>query len=124
MKKVKIKGREAIGTSQGLTKSFRALLYADDTLLCEDSEGAMQALLWAVEDVSGVFDLTLNRRSTALPGKSKAISAEKNSESQLHKTQAMAILENQPSAKEDLDVRSHSNFKAAVRTRCNTANRK
>ena len=45
----------------GLTKSFRALLYADDTLLCEDSEGAMQALLWAVEDVSGVFDLTLNK---------------------------------------------------------------
>ena len=61
MKKVKLKGREAIGTSQGLTKSFRALLYADDTLLCEDSEGAMQALLWAVEDVSGVFGLNLNK---------------------------------------------------------------
>ncbi len=61
MRNVKLKGREAIGTSQGLTKSFRALRYADDTLLCEDSEGAMQALLWAVEDVSGVFGLNLNK---------------------------------------------------------------
>jgi hypothetical protein len=46
----------------GIKKSFSALLYADDTLLCENTENENQALLWAVEEVLGVFGLMLNKK--------------------------------------------------------------
>ena len=41
--------------------SFFTLLYADDTLLREDDPTKMEALLHAVEDVSEIFGLNLNR---------------------------------------------------------------
>ena len=43
-------------------KTFRALLYVDDTLLCEEHVGKVESLLWAVEDVSRVFGLKLNKK--------------------------------------------------------------
>ena len=48
--------------TDGRVKSFCALLYADDTLLFENTEKETQALLWAVEEVSGIFGLLLNKR--------------------------------------------------------------
>ena len=47
---------------EGVVKSFAALLYADDTLLCDNTEKETQALLWAVEEVSGIFGLKLNKK--------------------------------------------------------------
>ena len=41
--------------------SFSSLLYADDTFLCEHQEEIMESLLWAIEDISEVFGLKLNR---------------------------------------------------------------
>ena len=46
----------------GAIQSFCAILYADDTLLCADSAKENQAVLCAVEDVSGVFGLKLNKK--------------------------------------------------------------
>ena len=48
---------------EGVVKSFAALLYADDTLLCDNTEKETQALLWAVEEVSGIFGLKLNKKN-------------------------------------------------------------
>ena len=50
------------GSVPGMLKTFKALLYADDTLLCEEHVEKMEALLWAVEDVSGTFGLKLNKK--------------------------------------------------------------
>ena len=47
---------------EGVVKSFNALLYADDTLLCDNTEKETQALLWAVEEVSEMFGLNLNKK--------------------------------------------------------------
>jgi hypothetical protein len=48
------------GVAPGMIKTFRALLYADDTLLCEEHVDKAETLLWAVEEVSRVFGRTLN----------------------------------------------------------------
>ena len=40
--------------------SFSSLLYADDTLLCEEEEQIMESLLWSIEDISEIFGLNLN----------------------------------------------------------------
>ena len=42
--------------------SFMSLLYADDTLLGVNQEEITESLLWAIEDISGVFGLKLNRK--------------------------------------------------------------
>lgn len=44
------------------SKSFCTLLYAADTVLCENSEKESRTLLWAVEEVSGVFGIILNKK--------------------------------------------------------------
>ena len=49
------------GREEGFRLSFQALLYADDTLLCEDNEEKMRTLLLAIEEVSEAFGLRLNK---------------------------------------------------------------
>ena len=46
---------------EGMGLSFYALLYADDTLLVTAAGHSMEVLLLAVERVSEVFGLCLNR---------------------------------------------------------------
>lgn len=69
--KVRIRRR----TPEGVTKSFCALLYADDTLLCDNAGKETQALLWAVEEVSCIFGLRLNKKKCQIisTGKSPPI---------------------------------------------------
>ena len=57
-KKMRIQRRK----QTGIIKSFTTLLYADDTLLCDNTEKETQTLLWAVEEVSEVFGLRLNKK--------------------------------------------------------------
>ena len=49
------------GRKEGITLTFQALLYADDTLLCEDNERRMEILLWAIEQASEAFGLNFNK---------------------------------------------------------------
>ena len=58
----KLKMRISKSSVEGIVKSFNAILYADDTLLCANSEKENQALLWAVEEVSETFGLALNKK--------------------------------------------------------------
>ena len=61
---------------QGLELSFFSLLYADDTLLSKEDEGQMTALLHAVERVSEIFGLNLNKdkcRQLSYKGRAKQI---------------------------------------------------
>ena len=36
------------------------LLYADDTLICNEDEDTTESILWAIEEISGAFGLNLN----------------------------------------------------------------
>ena len=45
--------------------SFLALLYADNTILYEDEEKNMTAVLWAIEEVSSISGLKLNKKANA-----------------------------------------------------------
>ena len=53
--------KSPVGKKECINLSFQALLYADDTLLCEDNEEKMNALLIAIEEVSEAFGLNLNK---------------------------------------------------------------
>ena len=57
-----LKGNDKpIENIEGMNLSYNALLFADDTLLVTAAGHSMDSLLWAVEAVSGVFGLKLNR---------------------------------------------------------------
>ena len=47
---------------EGVAKSFNALLYADDTLLCDNTDKETQALLRVVEEISRVYGLGLHNK--------------------------------------------------------------
>ena len=47
---------------EGVNLSYNALMFADDTLLVTAAWHSMDALLWAVEAVSGVFGLKTQQR--------------------------------------------------------------
>jgi hypothetical protein len=49
-----------------LEKTWLALIYADDTMIPEDREENMEALLWVIEDVSEMFGLKLNKSKCPL----------------------------------------------------------
>ena len=49
------------GNKTNMDLSFQSLVYADDTMLYQEEENKMEALLWSIEDISEVFGLKLNR---------------------------------------------------------------
>lgn len=59
----KLKMRIQRNIVEGIVKTFNAILYADDTMLCRNSEKENQALPWAVEEVSEIFGLALNKKT-------------------------------------------------------------
>merc|ERR1711879_354044 len=59
-------GQNTFEYAEGLGAKFSELLYADDTLLFAARGHPLDALLWAVECVSGAYGLNL-KRSKCVP---------------------------------------------------------